>query len=368
MAITGSTTTIFVPRDKKPPKPVEPGKNYFLVKIHSAQATFTARFFERVNNLIVASSVSLNHPVLGTDPIKALQFSRKVKRNTPKKLGVGKNLINLVPAIMKNVSISIDYILDKENRMANLSKLINAGAFVTSLTFGPGAAATAKAVSGISQKLIDTFIPEPKQREPILQFREDFSIPSKELKDGFYVILSTDDPEKPLPDASSTFEVKRYDLFVDGKKAVDWSYVIFKVYSEDARTRDLNEGAAWEKKLREAEEIADLTELDEPTTEKEKNEAWAKCHALIKEAATLLGNDDNYLRYEAVKIYRCVGEDCRKKIFGKKAKLLKASRVAEATEIMEDEEFLGVKVPVALKGYKREVKKTQRLIKKEKLL
>lgn len=367
--IIGNTSTRFIPRDEKARKIVQPGKNYFLVKIHNSQAAFSAPFWKTVNSLIVTSSVSLNHPVLGLEPIRAIQCSRNVKKGIPEKLGSSKNLINFVPAKMGHISISIEFILDTHNQMANLSKLINTGAFVTSISLGPALATTAKTISEISQKLIDTFIPDPNQREPILQFREDFNIPAEELIDGFYVILGTRDPKKPLPDPSAIMEVKGYDLLVNGRPATDWSYVILSVRSIDARSRALNEGAIWEKKLRESEGIAGLIEADSFAEIDDKRKAWEKCKGLIKDAQALLLNDDNYLRDEAISIYKNAIADCYKMIFGDKSSIVNASRATESEEIKQDREFLGIPIDEDLDAtltlYKYQLAETKRIIQEE---
>jgi hypothetical protein len=368
----GSTSTIFVPRNEKPEKYVELGKNYFLVKIHSAQAAFSAPIWKKVNNLIVTSSISLNHPILGSEPIRALQFSRIVKKDSAEKLGSSKNLINFMPAIMQHVSISVEFILDTHNRLADLSKLINTGVFVTSISLGPGATTSAKTISQISQKLIDTFIPEADQRQPILQFNGDFNIPAKELKDGFYVIIATRDPKKPLPDSSATIEVKGNDLLVNGKPAIDWSYVVLSVRSMDLRSRDLNEGAPWEKKLSEAEGIASLIELDPSASEEEQNDAWKRCKDLIKDAYTLLVTDNNYLRDEIVAIYTRSSRKCKKMIFGDDSRLVKASRATASKEIKQEREFLDIPLDADLDAmlnrYEYQLEETRRVIQEEGLL
>ena len=369
--IIGYTSPKFIARDSNPIETVNEGKSYFVVKIHSAQADFCGPIWDKVQGLVVTSSVCLNHAVLGSEPIRALQFSRKVKKGTAEKLGTSKNLINFVPAVMNRVSISIDFILDIHNRMADLSGLINAGAFVASVSLGPGAAVTAKTVSEISQKLITTFIPDPNEQRPILQFTGDFNIPAKELRDGYYVILGTRDPKKPLPSESAKMEVKDDGLYINGEPVTDLSYVILSVFSKGARTRDLNEGASWDRKLRDAELIADMAS-NPFTSEENKKTSYFKCEDLIKEAATLLNNDDNYLRDEARIIYNNALIDCRKRIFGEDTRLTKASRSSDTKGLPPTLELIDIKPNEDLAGminrYKHEAAKTKLIIEKEKLL
>ena len=365
----GSTPTIFIPRAEKPPKAVDQGKNYFLVKIHSAQASFSAPIWKKVKSLIVTSSVSLNHEALGSEPIQAIQCSRNVKDGETERLGIGTNLINFVPAKMTRVFISIEFILDTHNRMADLTKLINGGAFATAISLAPVAATSAKTISEISKKLIGAFIPDPDQREPILQFKGDFNIPAKELCDGYYVILGTRDQKKPLPDSKAELEVKGIDLLVNGKPATDWSYVILNVRSVDVRGRSLSEGADWEKKIRKAEGIAGFVESDRFASSKSKREAWEECKNLIKEAQTLLFNDENYLFYEATAIYKKALADCSKMIFGDSDIIVSASRAAKSKDLKKDREFLGIDLDEDLEDelnrYEYQLAETSRVIREE---
>jgi hypothetical protein len=364
MSVTiGYASPKFVPRDSNPPKIVSPGKSYFIVKIHSAQIDFSAPIWQQAQRLVVTSSVSLNHPVLGTEPIRALQFSREVQKKIPQKLGTSKNIIDFVPAIMNHVSISIDFIMDVQNQLANLSGMINAGAFVASISLGPGAAVAAKTVSEISNKLVSTFIPNPNQQKPMLQFTGDFNIPAENFRDGYYVILGTNNPQNPLPAEGATLEVTDDGLLINGKPAC-LSYIILDVFSTGARTRDLNEGAVWDKKLKEAEGIADNIQCDPTATIDEKNEAWAKCKSILKDAQVILNNDDNYLRDEANNIYRETMMSCYKKIFGENSTLTKAARGSESKEYEALEISKEEDLDSSLNKYANDVAETKELIQK----
>jgi len=89
----------------------------------------------------------------------------------------------------------------------------------------------------------------------------------------------------------------------------------------EARTRDLHDGAAWDTKLREAEDEARLpADSDSAVT-------WQKCRSLIREAQVLLRTDVNYLRSEADAIILGVLNQCQEAIGGTK---LRAGSLAEA--------------------------------------
>src|SRR5258708_5103179 len=123
-SLTGTTTQIFIPRDANPIL-VRPGKGYFLVQIYSAQAAFTGAIWDKAETLVVTSQVGLNHPSLGSGNLRAIQRTRAIERNRTRQLGLSQNLVDLVPASMDKVSVSIEFIVDTENRLHTLADLIN---------------------------------------------------------------------------------------------------------------------------------------------------------------------------------------------------------------------------------------------------
>ena len=152
--VTGTSHPLFVSRDAEPAKIVQPGREYFAIQVHSAQAAFSGPIWEDVERLVVTSQVNLNHHSLGNKSLHAIQRSRQVRRNRAEQLGLASNLISLVPASMTHVSISIDFILDKKNRLVDLAGLINDDTFLKAISLAPGAAMVAQTIGGLAQKLI----------------------------------------------------------------------------------------------------------------------------------------------------------------------------------------------------------------------
>ncbi|MDM8517159.1 hypothetical protein QUF76_13240 [Desulfobacterales bacterium HSG16] len=251
---TGTTTPLFIPKETDP-QVIQADESYFLVKIIDAQAAFSGRLWEKIKRLVITSQVSLNHPQLGTEPLRAIQRSREVQKNRAEKLGLSSNLISLVPATMDHISISIEFVLDKENRLGKLGGLINDDAFISAISLAPGASTAARTIGNISQKIIQTFL-APDERQPILQFNCDFNIATGELKEGYYVILGTRDEQSPLPRPVPDLKIKDGELFANETPVTQWSYIVLSVRHLEARTRALNDGASWESKFREAESIA----------------------------------------------------------------------------------------------------------------
>ncbi|MCU0288903.1 MAG: hypothetical protein MUF15_21225 [Acidobacteria bacterium] len=332
------------------------GETYFIVKIHSAQAAFSGHFWEKIKRLIITSQVKLNHPLLEDEPLRAIQRSREVRPNRTEKLGLSPNLINLVPATMDRISLSLEFVLDKENRLATLGGLINDDAFLAAVSFVPGAAMAARTIGRVSQKLIQSFL-NPDEREPILQFSGDFNIAGGELKEGYYVILGTRDEQTPLPQPLPQLELKGEELLADGQPVVQWSYIVFYVRCIDKRTRSLNEGATWDAKLKAAEAIAQRVENDPFVDEDKRMEEWKACMEYLKQAQVLLMDSPTYLYIEANEIIASAFNYCKTRIF--QDRTTKGPAVFRGTTTIQkvpeqDMTTLGIPQQAELEGIERE--------------
>ena len=367
------------------------------MKIKDAQAAFTGPIWERVKRLIITSKVSLNHARLGNEPMLSIQRSREVRRHQVEKLGLSPNLINLVPAVMTHISISIEFVLDKENRLFDMAALINHSSFLSAVSLAPNASVAALTIGVLSEQILQSFL-KPTDRQPILQFSGDFNLAAGQLHDGYYVILGTRDANNPLP-ARLDHAFLKYEngtLRYDNRALSPLSYVILDVRRVDARTRGLNDGAPWEEKLRSAEAIAERLASDPFKQEEEKNQAWTECKARLQEAQLLLQADSNYLPREAQDIIKKAFADCQRQIFEEdKAWRTRetpvsprdepAHKLEEYTEWMQgnthskisppdfkaDRAFFGIapdeELEATLSRYAEQVAETQRLLEEEKM-
>jgi len=306
----GTTSPIFVPRSDKPAS-IRPGKDYLFIQIHSAQAAFHGSIWDQVDNLIVATKVKLNYPNPEQEGLRAIQRTRKVSKDRAEQLGLSPNLISLIPAVMPELSITIDFILDVNNNLQNLSNIINSDSLFTAISLAPGAALVAKTISSLADKIISNFIPAQEQ-QPILQFSGDFNLAVGNLLNGFYVILGTKDVRNPLPDSTEALQISGSNCLLNGKQITQLSYIVLDIRSTPVRTREMNGGALWNLKLNEAEDEARRVGSDPLAKDVERKEVWQKCKNLIKEAQALLRNDPNYLRVEADNIIKeCFARCCQ---------------------------------------------------------
>ena len=294
---TGTTAPIRIPKDQGG-QTIKKGEGYFLIKVHSAQAAFSGSFWEKARQLIVTSQVTVNHPAFGDDATRAIQQSRSVDKGKAEQLGLATNLVDLVPATMDQVYISIDFLLDKENRLASLTGLINDGAFVSAVSFVPGGPAVAKTVGKLAQKIVDSFL-SSSERQPILQFAADFNLDTGELSDAYYVILGTRDEDHPLPRPLPRLEVKERELLADGIPVRNLSFIILDVATVPARTKDVFPRGPWYERLSRADTLATRIANNPFSSDKERRKTWDECLKLIEEAHALLAVDSLFLPKEA---------------------------------------------------------------------
>jgi hypothetical protein len=304
----GTSPPIFVP-SAFTSEAVRPGADYFAIRICAAQVAFVGSIWSKVRSVLVSTQVNLHHGMMGERGLRSLQQTRAVRERVDEQLGLSVNLVDLTPAVMPQVTLSIDFHLDKENRLAQLASLVNKESFSAALSLAPGGVAIAKTVSALASDIIQTFIP-PAEQEPILQFTGDFNLATGDMVPGYYVILGSRDPDHPIPTPMPSLEVAKNRLMIDGRPVSGISYVIIEVRKTSVRSRDLGAGTEWDNRLREAEDTAQSL-TDDPLVDNEARQtAWTKCRTLIKEAQTFLRAEPNYLRVEAERIVKAVYLRC----------------------------------------------------------
>lgn len=332
-ASIGTTAPIFVPSEFSS-GPIRVGQDYFSMRVYAAQVAFVGSIWTKVRAVLVSTRVNLHHPSIGERGLRSLQHARSVNERVDEQLGLGLNLVDLTPAVMPQVTLSIDFHLDKEDRLAKLAALVNKDSFSAVLSLAPGSVAIAKTVSALAEDIIQTFIPAEEQ-EPMLQFAGDFNLATQELKPGYYVILGSRDADHPIPPVLPQVEVKDHRLLVGGRPLSGLSYVIIEIRKTSVRSRDLGIGTAWDDRLREAEDIAQSL-VDDPLQDREaRRSGWARCRALIAEAQTFLRAEPSYLRAEAEQIVKAAYLRCRELV---SEPVVERSKGRDGTAWLPDEE------------------------------
>ncbi len=230
-SIGTNATPYYIP-PKNEPDITFTNQGYFAIQVYGAQAAFTGKFWQASTQLVVTSQVNLHlggqHP-LGDQNLQAILAYRALTKNNATQLGFSPMLIDFVPATMKRLSISIQYLVDTSNSFAKLVSLIDNKDLLSMVSLAPVAAIAAQTIGMLAGKLIDAFMPQD-ERKPILQFSGDFDLAADGLKEGYYVILGSHDPNNSLPAEQLKLEILDGGrLGLNGQQVTQLSYVILRV-------------------------------------------------------------------------------------------------------------------------------------------
>jgi len=256
--------------------------------------------------------------------VQSLQRIKPLKQGAAEQLGLSPSLVDLTPAALDKVGITVEFLLDRQNRLASLAQVVNDDAFLSVVSLAPGAAAAAKAVGALSKKLLESTL-EPTDQVPVLRFAGDFSLPAGDLADAYYVILGTRFEQHPLPrplPGPPRLQVSGRDLLLDNQPVVHWSYVILDVDTVPARTRDLGRGEPWYEKLSLVEAQVAQVGNNPWASEDERRQTWTSCLALIKEADLLLRQSPLYLPSEAQAIIQQAYVNAQQQVFAQRREAL----------------------------------------------
>jgi hypothetical protein len=315
----GTTVPIFIPKtlDQSDAGPVLPESGYFRVRIAAAQAAVFGSILQQTGPLVVMSDVTLNCPPFGNTQLRSIQRVRDVRNGAATQLGLAINLVDLTPAVMERLTLGVDFILDTKNRFAMLTGLANSDAFLSVVSLAPGAAAVAKQMAGLADKVVSTFT-DFKRQQPLLRFIADYNLATGDLRDGYYVILGSPYEKhalsRPLPKAPS-LQILEGDLLFDDKPITQWSYVVLDVDTVQIRGRSIGRGEPWHEKLQLADARAEAVANDPFALEATRRSAWESCEEMLREARILLHNSPLYLPSEVKSIIRTAYRDAHDRIF-----------------------------------------------------
>lgn len=321
--IIGTTPTPYYIPTQGETDTIQTDRGYFYVQVYGAQAAFSGSFWVGAQNLAVMSQVNLHlgeQHDLGNQDLRSILQYRSIDKNKAVQLGFSPLLIDFVPARMKQISVSVEYLVDTQNYLATLAGLITNKDLLATISLAPGAAMAAKTIGTLTEKIIGAFVPQ-QQRQPILQFSGDFDLTDEGLKEGFYVILGSHTSKNPLPAETPNLAMAPGGILLkDGVPVTDLSYVILKVGCVKS-IRDWYRGrATWRDKIDQARrQSKDYAEDPFADSSKEKQqEYWEKqILPLLHEAQILLSADPSFLSDEAELIYRAARKECLDNIVGK---------------------------------------------------
>src|SRR6185295_3316144 len=153
-------------------------------------------------NIAIMSQVNLHlgdTNELGNQDIRSILQVRQLDKDSAVQLGFSPILVDFIPAKMKKISISIEYLVNTRNYLRDLATLITDKTLLSTISFSPGSALVAKTISGVVDKIVSSLVPS-EERKPILQFSGEFDLAIDGLKEGYYIILGSHSAKNPLPE------------------------------------------------------------------------------------------------------------------------------------------------------------------------
>lgn len=347
----GTNPTPYYVPSSDTPEVITTDQGYFYMQVYGVQAAFTGSWWIGAQNLTIMSQVNLHlgdcHE-LGDQDFRSILQYRPLDKNIAIQLGFSPILVDFVPAKMKKVSFSIDYLVDARNYLKDLAGLITDKDLLSTISLAPGAAMVAKTIGTLSEKIVSTFFPQ-QERKPILQFSGDFNLAEEGLKEGYHVILGSHSPENPLPTKEPRLEVVGGGgLLMNEQPVTQLSYVILKIGCTKSIRDRFTGRTPWRDKLQEVRRLAS-DYADDPFADPDapkKKDFWEKqCLPLLREASAVLKADPNFLDSEVELIYRSAYRECLDLITTKAATRTTASGQPVSSwqpDALEDRRFLGI--------------------------
>ncbi|SHG44400.1 hypothetical protein SAMN04488109_0301 [Chryseolinea serpens] len=329
-------------------------QGYLSVQVYSAQAAFSGPWWIGARTLSIVSQVNLHLDAsndLSNQDVRSIIQTREIEKDNAVQLGFSPMLVDFIPAKMKKLSVSIEYLVNARNYLRDLAGLIADKSLLSTISFAPGSAMVAKTLSGLSEKILASFLPA-EERKPILQFSGDFNLALDGIKSGYYVILGSHSSKNPIPTDGLKLEIGDGGILKNnGEVVTQLSYVILKVGCVKAIRDRISGQSEWRRKLREVKQLVqDYSE--DPFVEKEKNprkEFWEKsCLPKLRDISALLKADPNFLDEEIDLIYRQAYRECLE-IINKESPTVRSGLKPMVTttwqiDTQNDLQFLGIPV------------------------
>jgi hypothetical protein len=310
---TGTSAATFIARAAGTPSSdsAAPDGAYFVIRIHAAQAVFRGRRFKKARNLVVTTTGRTDHRAHGSE-FTSIHAVQDLRRNQPERIAINRDVVALTPTTMRSMFISVAFLVDEEDQIRKVARMINAGAMAAAIGLGPHAVAAAKAADVLARGVLNAFVTD-KQREPILQFAKDFTIPAGDVRDGFYVIFCTTDPKNPLPADVSTLTVTSEGVGLGGDAVANLSYVVLDL---KVILRRGQRGGSGPWKLIFDQIDRTLWTSHDLSTLAKKEAVLNNCAQLLLAAQALLQEDDSILPAEVEEIVAAEYAKCAQRIFG----------------------------------------------------
>lgn len=311
---------------------IDPGDSYYSVRIAGAWVkippkNWFAGLFKRAKQVVVSSRAQVKGvPELAG--VNGLNWVQDVKPGAGFSLGFRTMLVDYVPANGTSLSLDFEYTVIEESPITKFVKtivpFINGSDQPLSgvLSMDPARLATVQAVGAIASRIMETLFPA-ETRLTALKFSGQWQL-RDDLKSSYYFIVSAFHKQdlpvdaskltvEPVGGADSGQAVLKS---ANGKDYRDNSYVIFEVSYLPALDDIFS--PRWLDLYEQAKEYAtDFVFFHPSPTDAERQEAWAECDGIIRQAKAFADEDKRYLESEKKKHYRLYRSKCLTLIWGK---------------------------------------------------
>lgn len=195
--------------------------SYFLIKLHDAQAYFSANLLQQPGVLLVSSSVESSFSQ--SSPTKSLHRLISLRKNTPHLLGINTNLTKWLPSIeADSLHMNFECKVLHGTPIKSLVDKMDSLQLESVLSLLRPDMAVAASVAKIVGSLLSFFAQEGKET---IVFSLDMDINLSGLQVGYNAVLGSHTDE-PYP---NTLEIKHGQLSkLGGRELSHYSYVVIE--------------------------------------------------------------------------------------------------------------------------------------------
>jgi len=245
---TGSSYRYY-PTQDNPGQLLAFGNSYFLIKLHDAQAFFSANMLQQAGVLLVSSSVESSLSQSG--PTKSLHKLTSLKKNTPHRLGINTNLTKWLPSIeTDSLRVNLQCKVLHGSPIKSLVEKMEGLHLESALSLIRPDIAVVATVTQIVGHLLSFFAQEGTET---IVFSLDMDLNLSDLKVGYSAVLGSHTDE-PYP---NILEIKHGQLSLPGgHELTRYSYAVIEVRTVPRLTPDFARRQVWGELLYECRDTA----------------------------------------------------------------------------------------------------------------
>lgn len=322
-------SSLYYPRQREPLANLELDNSYFLVRLHDAQAFFSAGWLRKANFLTFTSSVASSfQPGAST---QSLHQITTLQKNTPCRLGLSVNLTDWLPARAADwLKVTLDYAVVQDTPFKELVDKMQGIGLVSKVSLVRPDWAVAVKVSEIVGRLLSYLLGEGSEHR-IFSLTMDLNL--ADLKTGYYAVIGSRQevtwPESLIVDANGVLVNAR------AEELPKHCYAVIEVLALPRRGEEIAREEAWWELLQARKEQALAAR---PETKRDRQRVLGEWMATLTQVRSLARKERGYLLREIADIIRVAQVEVENHVMSKTTAEAKgAERLPEAWQ-----ELLGV--------------------------